>query len=67
MISSGIEMITKQELATIKKDIIGQDAAIIEISKTLGYLTAVKRLKPYVIMLYGSSSIGKNRNGKKSC
>lgn len=42
----------KTGIATIKKDIIGQDAAIIEISKTLGYLTAVKRLKPYVIMLY---------------
>lgn len=55
----------KTGIATIKKDIIGQDAAIIEISKTLGYLTAVKRLKPYVIMLYGSSSIGKTEMVRK--
>ena len=33
--------------------------AIIEISKTLRYLTTVKRKKPYVVMLYGNSSIGK--------
>lgn len=43
----------------IRESIIGQDNAIIEISKTLNYLTAVKRKKPYVIMLYGNSSIGK--------
>ena len=43
----------------INKNIIGQENAIIEISKSLLYLTSVKRKKPYVIMLYGSSSIGK--------
>lgn len=46
-------------IASIKENIIGQDHAIIEISKTLRYLTAVKRKKPYVVMLYGNSSIGK--------
>lgn len=43
----------------IHESIIGQDNAIFEISKTLSYLTSVKRKKPYVIMLYGNSSIGK--------
>ena len=46
-------------IAAIKENIIGQDHAIIEISKTLRYLTTVKRKKPYVVMLYGNSSIGK--------
>lgn len=46
-------------IASIKENIIGQDHAIIEISKTLRYLTTVKRKKPYVVMLYGNSSIGK--------
>lgn len=46
-------------IPSIKENIIGQDHAIIEISKTLRYLTTVKRKKPYVIMLYGNSSIGK--------
>lgn len=48
-----------QGIAAIKRNIIGQDHAIIEISKTLRYLTTVKRKKPYVVMLYGNSSIGK--------
>lgn len=48
-----------QGIAAIKANIIGQDHAIIEISKTLRYLTTVKRKKPYVVMLYGNSSIGK--------
>lgn len=46
-------------IRSINDHIIGQDHAIIEISKTLRYLTTVKRKKPYVIMLYGNSSIGK--------
>lgn len=46
-------------IASIRNNIIGQDSAIIEISKTLKYLTSVKRQKPYVVMLYGNSSIGK--------
>lgn len=44
---------------SIKQNIIGQNSAIIEISKTLRYLTTVERKKPYIVMLYGNSSIGK--------
>lgn len=43
----------------IKQRIIGQDVAIQEISKSIWYLTNVDRKKPYVIMLYGNSSLGK--------
>lgn len=39
--------------------IFGQQIAIEEISKSLWYLTNVKREKPYVIMLYRNSSLGK--------
>lgn len=44
---------------TISTRIFGQQAAIEEISKSLWYLTNVKREKPYVIMLYGNSGLGK--------
>ena len=68
-----IDLTTQTEEYTIKRDpeqfssnmksiaerIIGQDDAIIEISKSIWYLTTVERKKPYVIMLYGSSSLGK--------
>lgn len=43
----------------ISAHIIGQKEAIEEIGKSLWYLTKVKRKKPYVIMLYGDSSLGK--------
>ena len=43
----------------IEKHIIGQEMAVQEISKSLWYLTSVDRKKPYVIMLYGGSSLGK--------
>lgn len=43
----------------ISEHIIGQENAINEISKSLWYLTNVNRSKPYVIMLYGNSSLGK--------
>lgn len=43
----------------IESHIFGQKSAIVEISKTLWYLTSVERKKPYVIMLYGESSLGK--------
>lgn len=43
----------------ISKNIIGQQYAIEELSKSLWYLTTTKRAKPYVIMLYGNSSLGK--------
>ena len=43
----------------IRRKIIGQDNAIRDISKSIWYLTNVDRKKPYVIMLYGNSSLGK--------
>lgn len=43
----------------ISSNIFGQQMAIEEISKSLWYLTSVERKKPYVIMLYGNSSLGK--------
>lgn len=46
-------------IANIRRNIIGQDNAVIEISKSIKYLASVKRKNPYVIMLYGNSSIGK--------
>lgn len=68
-----IDLTFKREEYTIKREpaqfssniksiadrIIGQDDAINEISKSIWYLTTVERKKPYVIMLYGSSSLGK--------
>lgn len=47
------------KMMEISSNIIGQTNAIEEISKSLWYLTTVKREKPYVIMLYGNSSLGK--------
>lgn len=38
---------------------MGQNAAVQDISKSMWYLTNVNRQKPYVIMLYGNSSLGK--------
>lgn len=46
-------------ICDIRRNIIGQDNAVDEISKSLWYLTTVERTKPYVIMLYGNSSLGK--------
>lgn len=47
------------KMQEIASKIIGQNAAIEEISKSMWYLTTTKRRKPYVIMLYGNSSLGK--------
>lgn len=46
-------------ITDIANRIIGQNDAIHEISKSIWYLTTVERKKPYVIMLYGNSSLGK--------
>lgn len=46
-------------IASISSVLFGQQNAIEQISKSLWYLTTVKRKKPYVIMLYGNSSLGK--------
>ncbi|MFW8053716.1 AAA family ATPase [Vagococcus fluvialis] len=45
----------------ISSSIIGQNKAIIEVSKSMWYLTNVKREKPYVVMFYGNSSLGKTQ------
>lgn len=44
----------------IAQNIFGQDEAIVEISKSMWYLTTANRKKPYIIMLYGGSSLGKS-------
>lgn len=43
----------------VAQKIVGQNNAIKEISKSMWYLTNTNRRKPYVIMLYGNSSLGK--------
>lgn len=48
-----------ENIKSISSNILGQQTAIEEVSKSLWYLTTVKRQKPYVIMLYGNSSLGK--------
>lgn len=48
-----------ENIKSISSNLFGQHTAIEEISKSLWYLTTVKREKPYVIMLYGNSSLGK--------
>jgi hypothetical protein len=48
-----------ENMGSIAQSIIGQNNAIYEISKSMWYLTTVNRKKPYVIMLYGKSSLGK--------
>ena len=48
-----------KNINSISSNILGQKMAIEEVSKSLWYLTTVKRKKLYVIMLYGNSSLGK--------
>lgn len=47
------------QIQAISNHIFGQENAIKEISKSLWYLINVNRKKPYVIMLYGNSGLGK--------
>lgn len=49
----------------IKNDIIGQNHAVDEVSKSIWYLMKANRKKPYVIMLYGNSSLGKTELVRK--
>lgn len=49
-----------ENMVNIGKSIFGQNDAIAEISKSMWYMTTVHRKKPYVIMLYGDSSLGKS-------
>jgi ATP-dependent Clp protease ATP-binding subunit ClpA len=48
-----------KSMQDVSKNIIGQNRPIFEISKSMWYLTKTERKKPYVIMLYGNSSLGK--------
>ncbi|GAB2026139.1 AAA family ATPase [Lactovum odontotermitis] len=50
-----------QNLHAISENIIGQELALKEITKSMWYLTKTERKKPYVIMLYGKSSLGKTQ------
>lgn len=51
--------IFKKNILNISKQIIGQPNAVDEITKSMWYLSQANRSKPYVVMLYGNSSIGK--------
>jgi len=46
-------------MKNISDAVIGQSHAVNEISKSMWYLTHIDRKKPFVVMLYGNSSIGK--------
>lgn len=48
-----------ENMHAISTNIFGQEQALKEITKSMWYLTKVERKKPYVIMLYGNSSLGK--------
>lgn len=48
-----------EKIKQITTRVIGQRDAIAEVSKSLWYLTTMIRTKPYVVMLYGNSSLGK--------
>ncbi len=50
----------KDNIKEISNNIYGQNNAINEMSKSLWYLTNVNRKKPYVVLLYGGSSLGKS-------
>jgi ATP-dependent Clp protease ATP-binding subunit ClpA len=50
---------SERKIQEIKQTIIGQDDAISEITKSLLYLSKTKRKRPFVIMLYGGSGLGK--------
>ncbi|MDR0919453.1 MAG: AAA family ATPase [Oscillospiraceae bacterium] len=47
------------KMKNISSNIIGQVDAVRSISKSLWYLTQINRKKPFVVMLYGNSGIGK--------
>lgn len=47
------------KMQSISSQIIGQNHAIVDIGQSMWYLTKTNREKPYVIMLYGNSSLGK--------
>ena len=54
----------QKKIKDVRRKIIGQDNALEQIAKTLNYLASTKRNKPYVLMLYGNSSLGKTETAK---
>lgn len=54
----------QRKIEDVKRQIVGQDNALEEIAITLNYLANTKRNKPYVLMLYGNSSLGKTETAK---
>lgn len=48
-----------KNMTAISTNLYGQNNAIEQVSKSMWYLTNADRKKPYVIMLYGGSSLGK--------
>lgn len=54
----------RSKIDAIKTRIIGQNRALDEIAKTLIYLANTTHEKPYVLMLYGKSSLGKTETAK---
>jgi len=51
-------------LKKIKESIIGQDAALESVAESLVYLSKSRRQKPFVMMLYGKSSLGKTETAR---
>lgn len=54
----------KKSINLVKQSVLGQDAALDSIGKSLFYLSKVKREKPFVLMFYGKSSLGKTETAK---
>lgn len=54
-----------RKMRKITSKVMGQKKAISDIGKSLWYLTKFKRDKPFVFMLYGSSSVGKTETVKE--
>ncbi len=48
-----------ENMRKLSEKIYGQTNALKSIYKTLWYLTSVRRERPYVVMLYGNSGLGK--------
>lgn len=48
----------------VKKGIVGQDAAVESLAKSLWYLSKTDRPRPFVMMLYGKSSLGKTETAR---
>lgn len=52
------------KLNVLTTKIIGQEEALASLAESILYLTKVTRKNPYVVMLYGKSSLGKTETAK---